>query len=62
MKIIEYKCDICKQRFLKQTDVMAAYFISYTTFELRTLPQETDNHICLKCIDSLKIEIPKLTQ
>lgn len=59
MKIIEYQCNICSDRYNHQQavvekKVLACYFTGYKDFELRTLPQETDRHICIGCIESLR--------
>lgn len=62
MKIVQYKCEICKTVFKKQETVdekrvKAIYFTSNTFFEVKDLPQECDTHVCFMCLDQLRNQL-----
>lgn len=62
MKIIEYKCEVCRDKYtneqaVKNSMVKAIYFTGNTKFEIKPLPQECDTHICVRCLDQLKNQL-----
>lgn len=62
MKIIEYKCDLCKDKYTHQFSVVeggvkAMYFTGNAKFEIKALPCETDNHICVRCLKQLQVQL-----
>lgn len=62
MKIVTYKCEICKTEFTREEAVnekrvKAVYFTSNSFFEIRELPADSDTHICFLCLEQLKTQL-----
>jgi hypothetical protein len=60
MKIVEYKCNLCKQ-VVDKKDIMAYYYDStlknnngFGRYKLTTLVDNCDAHICNTCIGIIK--------